>query len=153
MCGADNCVGFIGGATKGGTAALTDVKGGKKGSKKGRSKDGSKKRLETSGEECFFCLDGGELIVCSRKTCQRTYHLACLSLDGMPRGSWLCPWHFCDECGGTAYYHCKKCPNSYCKKHLDAGCQTLTDCGSAAAAAAPTAAAAAAPLQQQGGQQ
>ena len=70
-------------------------------------------------DECFLCGDGGELMMCDQKGCAKCYHETCLSLDAKPRGKWMCPWHFCDECGKRAVLLCSECPNSYCKKDAE----------------------------------
>ena len=68
-------------------------------------------------DDCFVCGDGGELIMCDRNNCSKCYHLKCLTLSGMPRGKWDCPWHFCDVCGKRAAFFCSICPNSFCGPH------------------------------------
>ncbi|EOD37625.1 hypothetical protein EMIHUDRAFT_225179 [Emiliania huxleyi CCMP1516] len=45
---------------------------------------------------CFACGDGGELLECT--VCPRMYHLACVGLSAVPKGTWHCPWHSCWEC-------------------------------------------------------
>jgi hypothetical protein len=48
-------------------------------------------------EFCMGCWDGGELIVCDM--CPMAYHLECLGLKEMPKGSiWQCPHHRCVTC-------------------------------------------------------
>ena len=70
-------------------------------------------------DDCFICDDGGELILCGRPKCPKSYHLKCLSIDKNPHGRWDCPWHFCDVCGVGASKKCVLCPNSFCKKHAN----------------------------------
>ena len=33
---------------------------------------------------------------------------------------WRCPWHFCNECNGTSFKGCAKCPSSFCHEHGNA---------------------------------
>ena len=67
---------------------------------------------------CFNCGDGGELLQCT--VCPRTYHVACLGLAEVPKGTWHCPWHACWECQrkssnvGGQLFHCMTCPLTYC---------------------------------------
>ena len=70
-------------------------------------------------DDCFICGDGGELILCSRNKCTKTYHVSCLDLEQTPRGKWQCPWHYCDKCGKPAKSLCALCPNSYCSGHME----------------------------------
>lgn len=70
-------------------------------------------------DDCFICGDGGELILCSRAKCTKSYHVSCLKLESTPRGKWQCPWHFCDECGKLAKAMCALCPNSFCDAHKE----------------------------------
>ena len=67
---------------------------------------------------CFSCGDGGEIIECT--VCPRSYHLSCVHLTEVPKGSWYCPWHACWECArkstdvGGQLFHCMTCPLTYC---------------------------------------
>ena len=70
-------------------------------------------------DDCFVCGDGGELIMCSRNKCTKTYHVECLKLEKRPYGRWECPWHYCDVCGKLAKSMCVLCPNSYCGRHSE----------------------------------
>lgn len=47
-----------------------------------RRVDGKKK----SDDECFRCGDGGQLVLCDKKTCSKAYHLSCLNLTKRPFG-------------------------------------------------------------------
>ena len=48
-------------------------------------------------DSCQECWDGGELIVCD--LCPMSFHLECLGLKEMPKGSqWFCPHHICATC-------------------------------------------------------
>ena len=57
--------------------------------------------------------------MCDKASCSKCYHLKCLTLSGMPRGRWDCPWHFCDVCGKRATQYCQLCPNSFCAAHSE----------------------------------
>lgn len=39
-----------------------------------------------SEDECFRCGDGGQLVLCDRRSCTKAYHLACLGLGKRPFG-------------------------------------------------------------------
>ncbi|KAK7072610.1 Histone-lysine N-methyltransferase NSD3 [Halocaridina rubra] len=81
-----------------------------------------KKRRETkiSEDECYRCGGAGDLILCDVTDCPKSYHLQCLSLDKLPKGQWICPWHHCDECGlrSPRPNRCDYCPNSFCRQHV-----------------------------------
>lgn len=49
---------------------------------KRRKSEGKKK----SEDECFRCGDGGQLVLCDKKTCTKAYHLSCLNLTKRPFG-------------------------------------------------------------------
>lgn len=49
---------------------------------KKRKSEGKKK----SEDECFRCGDGGQLVLCDKKTCTKAYHLSCLNLTKRPFG-------------------------------------------------------------------
>lgn len=57
--------------------------------------------------------------MCDKNGCAKCYHVKCLELPKNPHGRWLCPWHFCDECGKNATIKCVECPNSFCKLHAE----------------------------------
>ena len=41
-------------------------------------------------DDCFRCGEGGELVMCDRASCTKSYHLSCLGLDKPPYGKhWL----------------------------------------------------------------
>ncbi|XP_013867271.1 histone-lysine N-methyltransferase NSD2 [Austrofundulus limnaeus] len=113
-CGAPNCSGFLGDRPKNGQAAEPKAKRLKRKCKKRRS-EGKKK----SEDECFRCRDGGQLVLCGKKTCTKAYHLSCLNLTKRPFGRWDCPWHHCDVCGKNSEAFCQLCPNSFCKAHQE----------------------------------
>ncbi|XP_068132273.1 histone-lysine N-methyltransferase NSD2 isoform X2 [Hyperolius riggenbachi] len=115
-CGAPNCSGFLGDRPKNSSASSHEEKSKKpkKKAKRRRTRGDGKKESE---DYCFRCNDGGDLILCDRKICTKTYHLSCLDLDKHPFGRWECPWHHCDVCGKASISFCHLCPNSFCKTH------------------------------------
>ena len=85
--------------------------------------DGVKERdVFLDGDEfCFMCRDGGDLMVCDAGGCKKVYHMACLKIETLPVGQWMCPYHFCQQCGievKDKSNYCALCPTSYCYKHL-----------------------------------
>ncbi|XP_074207978.1 histone-lysine N-methyltransferase NSD2 isoform X1 [Camelus bactrianus] len=116
-CGASNCSGFLGDRPKA-SAALSSEEKGKKTKKKTRRRR-TRGEGKKSEDECFRCGDGGQLVLCDRKSCTKAYHLACLGLGKRPFGKWECPWHHCDVCGKPSTSFCHFCPNSFCKEHQD----------------------------------
>uniref|UniRef100_A0A667Z8Y4 Nuclear receptor binding SET domain protein 2 n=1 Tax=Myripristis murdjan TaxID=586833 RepID=A0A667Z8Y4_9TELE len=110
-CGAPNCSGFLGDRPK-----TAEPKGKKLKKKLKRKRSEGKKKSE---DECFRCGDGGQLVLCDKKTCTKAYHLSCLDLTKRPFGRWDCPWHHCDVCGKNSEAFCQLCPNSFCKAHQE----------------------------------
>lgn len=55
--------------------------------------------------------------MCDKGGCAKCYHKGCLGGEVTTRGKWICPWHFCDDCGKWANIRCSECPNSYCRAH------------------------------------
>lgn len=86
-CGASNCSGFLGDRPKT-SASLSSEEKGKKAKKKSRRRRarGEGKRSE---DECFRCGDGGQLVLCDRRSCTKAYHLPCLGLGKRPFGGSL----------------------------------------------------------------
>uniref|UniRef100_A0A8C0WLQ8 Histone-lysine N-methyltransferase NSD2 n=1 Tax=Castor canadensis TaxID=51338 RepID=A0A8C0WLQ8_CASCN len=117
-CGASNCSGFLGDRPKT-SASLSSEEKGKKAKKKTRRRRAKGEGKRQSEDECFRCGDGGQLVLCDRKSCTKAYHLSCLGLGKRPFGKWECPWHHCDVCGKPSTSFCHLCPNSLCKEHLD----------------------------------
>uniref|UniRef100_A0A8C8CGP3 Nuclear receptor binding SET domain protein 2 n=1 Tax=Oncorhynchus tshawytscha TaxID=74940 RepID=A0A8C8CGP3_ONCTS len=111
-CGAPNCSGFLGDRPK---AAETKGKKAKKKVKKRRTRNEGKE----SEDECFRCGDGGQLVLCDKKSCTKAFHLSCLDRTKRPFGRWDCPWHHCDVCGKPSEAFCQLCPNSFCKNHQE----------------------------------
>uniref|UniRef100_A0A3P9KU55 Nuclear receptor binding SET domain protein 2 n=1 Tax=Oryzias latipes TaxID=8090 RepID=A0A3P9KU55_ORYLA len=117
-CGAPNCSGFLGDRPKNSNGHAAEPKGKRPKRKyKKRRSEGKKK----SEDECFRCGDGGQLVLCDKKTCTKAYHLSCLNLTKRPFGRWDCPWHHCDVCGKNSEAFCQLCPNSFCKAHQEGG--------------------------------
>ncbi|XP_045579778.1 histone-lysine N-methyltransferase NSD2 isoform X1 [Salmo salar] len=116
-CGASNCSGFLGDRpkTSGIQAAEPKGKKAKKKVKKRRARNEGKE----SEDECFRCGDGGQLVLCDRKSCTKAFHLSCLDRTKRPFGRWDCPWHHCDVCGKPSEAFCQLCPNSFCKNHQE----------------------------------
>ncbi|CAL8298693.1 unnamed protein product [Arctogadus glacialis] len=112
-CGAPNCSGFLGDRPKTSSAAPSEMKVKRVKRRKRRSEG---KRSE---DECFRCRDGGQLVICGKKSCTKAYHLACLGLAKRPFGRWDCPWHHCDVCGRASKAFCQLCPNSFCSSHQE----------------------------------
>lgn len=126
FCGSKNCSGFLGlRSSKVVSEEEMKARLKVKKKKKPRPRQPIKKEEEDEAEdrhddECFICRDGGELLLCDRKTCCRAYHLECISRKVVPPKSqkWECPWHFCTQCQKAAVTFCSLCPVSYCSKHL-----------------------------------
>uniref|UniRef100_A0A8C2X980 Nuclear receptor binding SET domain protein 2 n=1 Tax=Cyclopterus lumpus TaxID=8103 RepID=A0A8C2X980_CYCLU len=115
-CGAPNCSGFLGDRPKNSNGPTTEPKAKRLKRKYKRRKTEGKKK---SDDDCFRCGDGGQLVLCGKKTCTKTYHLSCLNLTKRPFGRWDCPWHHCDVCGKNSEAFCQLCPNSFCKAHQE----------------------------------
>ncbi|XP_026164994.1 histone-lysine N-methyltransferase NSD2 isoform X2 [Mastacembelus armatus] len=115
-CGAPNCSGFLGDRPKNSNGQTAEAKGKRLKRKYKRRKSEGKKKSE---DECFRCGDGGQLVLCDKKTCTKAYHLSCLNLTKRPFGRWDCPWHHCDICGKNSEAFCQLCPNSFCKAHQE----------------------------------
>uniref|UniRef100_A0A8C9R0U1 Nuclear receptor binding SET domain protein 2 n=1 Tax=Scleropages formosus TaxID=113540 RepID=A0A8C9R0U1_SCLFO len=117
-CGAPNCSGFLGDRPKNSSGQTSDIKG-KKPKKKLRKRKARTEGKKRSEDECFRCGDGGQLVLCDRKSCTKAYHLSCLDRTKRPFGRWDCPWHHCDVCGKNSEAFCQLCPNSFCKAHQE----------------------------------
>ena len=59
---------------------------GKKTKKKARRRRTKGEGKKPSEDECFRCGDGGQLVLCDRKSCTKAYHLPCLGLGKRPFG-------------------------------------------------------------------
>ncbi|CAL8283138.1 unnamed protein product [Lota lota] len=116
-CGAPNCSGFLGDRPKTSSAAPSEMKV-KRVKRRKRKSEGKR-----SEDECFRCRDGGQLVICGKKSCTKAYHLACLGLVKRPFGRWDCPWHHCDVCGKASEAFCQLCPNSFCSSHQEGALQ------------------------------
>ena len=132
VCGQPNCSGFIGVRPNKTEDPLNKKAGtnGQPNGKKKRKRSEKKPTVVDSEDHCFSCGEGGDLIMCDRKGCPKSYHLECLKLEQIPKGKWECPRHFCDICGKSATALCSYCPNSVCRTHADPSkltvCQHLT---------------------------
>ncbi|EDV20850.1 uncharacterized protein TRIADDRAFT_31338 [Trichoplax adhaerens] len=133
-CGSKLCRKYLGAKIKSTTTTKGKDGGNNKSNKNNngqgkRKKRKKRKRAIKHEDECYVCGDGGQLIMCSRKSCYKCYHLECLTIDGIPRGKWDCPWHHCDICGKAANQLCSRCPNSFCKTHANGRIQSKNSCG------------------------
>nr|XP_006812995.1 PREDICTED: histone-lysine N-methyltransferase NSD2-like isoform X2 [Saccoglossus kowalevskii] len=111
-CGAKNCSGYIGVRPR----SLPQEEKKQKKKKRKRKKKNNLEKHEHE-DDCFRCGEGGELVMCDKKTCPKAYHVKCLGLSKRPYGKWECPWHHCDTCGKQSTKLCIDCPNSYCETH------------------------------------
>ncbi|NWX41116.1 NSD2 methyltransferase, partial [Steatornis caripensis] len=127
-CGAPNCSGFLGDRPKASNISRDSDRNsstnaseekGKKTKKRTRRRRMKNEGKKESEDDCFRCGDGGQLVLCDRKSCTKAYHLSCLGLVKRPFGKWECPWHHCDVCGKPSVSFCHFCPNSFCKEHQD----------------------------------
>lgn len=112
VCGAPICSGYIGVRPK-----VISASQDKKARESTTKKKKRRPQIRKHEDECFRCGEGGELVMCDRKNCPKSYHLNCLALSKPPYGRWECPWHHCDECGKPSTVMCFDCPNSFCKDH------------------------------------
>lgn len=122
-CGSQRCSGLIGKKPQNGISnsfkiskEITDSKL----NNKNPESDISKK--EKGKPVCFKCKKGGKLITCTQISCQKLFHLRCITntVSSKPSSkNWECPLHFCKKCKLSAEYQCYICPNAYCKKHVD----------------------------------
>ncbi|XP_067100108.1 histone-lysine N-methyltransferase NSD2 [Osmerus mordax] len=125
-CGAPNCSGFLGDRPKSGQA---ESKGGKRGKKKVKRRRTKNEGKKPSEDECFRCGDGGQLVLCDKKSCTKAYHLSCLDRTKRPFGRWDCPWHHCDVCGKNSEVFCQLCPNSFCRAHQEGALRSWAPTG------------------------
>ncbi|XP_064784883.1 histone-lysine N-methyltransferase NSD2-like isoform X2 [Oncorhynchus masou masou] len=116
-CGAPNCSGFLGDRPKASGFQAAEPKGKK--AKKKVKKRRTRNEGKESEDECFRCGDGGQLVLCDKKSCTKAFHLSCLDRTKRPFGRWDCPWHHCDVCGKPSEAFCQLCPNSFCKNHQE----------------------------------
>lgn len=118
VCGSANCSGFIGvRPNKLEDPQLKKSTNGTSSSKKKKKKHEKKDFEKMHEDDCFTCGEGGNLIMCDRRGCPKSFHKECLKLETVPRGKWECPRHFCMQCKKPATAMCTACPNSLCKDH------------------------------------
>ncbi|ESN96186.1 hypothetical protein HELRODRAFT_107348, partial [Helobdella robusta] len=117
-CGMPVCSGFLGERPK---STSTEAERTLITKKKKRRARNVTKDLIVHEDLCFRCGLGGELVLCDKTGCTKSYHLDCLNLNHLPRGKWICPWHLCNEenCGKWSSQLCSMCPNSFCSRHTE----------------------------------
>ena len=132
FCGSKNCSGFLGVRSLKMVSDESKLKSKKKKKPKQRlpvvkKEDTTEEEEDRHDDECFICKDGGELLLCDRKTCCRAYHLQCINRKVFPPKSqkWECPWHFCGKCQKFSVSFCSTCPVSFCSKHLKGNLSVL----------------------------
>ena len=81
---------------------------------------------------CFACGDGGNLLICDIKDCNKVWHIHCAGLTKMPEEDrWYCPSHSCCICKyngllnkkSMKQYMCSYCGNAYCSNHVPIECK------------------------------
>lgn len=76
------------------------------------------KKDDDSIETCFFCKQGGSLLLCDDPHCCHGWHVRCAGLKKTPEAKFRCPWHVCSVCSVPATTQCVQCPNAYCEGHF-----------------------------------
>lgn len=126
-CDSPNCSGFIGVPPKRPVPPIKE----KRNKKKRRKKKSltSLCHLRKHEDSCYHCGDGGDLVLCDHNNCPKCYHKECVELHSVPKGKWICGWHFCDICGKSVSDKgmCQECPNSFCSDHLDGNIVLVPD--------------------------
>ncbi|KAG0567460.1 hypothetical protein KC19_7G136400 [Ceratodon purpureus] len=82
-----------------------------------RKMHSGEERKKDEEDVCFICFDGGDLVLCDRRSCPKAYHLSCIGRDAAffkKKGAWLCGWHFCSVCTKPGSFQCYTCPTAYC---------------------------------------
>lgn len=78
----------------------------------------AEEKTEEGEDVCFICFDGGDLVLCDRKSCTKAYHPTCVGRDEaffQTKGPWTCGWHLCTECEKPAKFLCYTCTYSACE--------------------------------------
>ena len=121
QCGAASCSGFMGEKSSShehGEVKESPVPSRKRGRKRRPSLSLSPPScLQVWEEQCFICLETGNLLRCDHSSCSKAYHPLCVSLQQTPPAPWLCPWHSCAQCSLPAEAWCRHCPNAFCAQH------------------------------------
>nr|XP_043633976.1 uncharacterized protein At5g08430-like isoform X2 [Erigeron canadensis] len=73
------------------------------------------KNADDSEEWCFFCKDGGDMIICEHKDCIKSYHEECAGAAAKAK-KFICGVHKCNDCRKTPDFQCYVCPNSFCRR-------------------------------------
>lgn len=125
-CGSKRCSGLIGKKPQNGSLTPPALHKGKQ-QENGVKPNNSKPENDVSKKDknkplCFKCKKGGKFINCSTNSCEKAFHLRCISNSPLPKASskgWECPLHTCKKCKSSSEYQCFTCPNAFCKKHVD----------------------------------
>lgn len=78
----------------------------------------AEQKTEEGEDVCFICYDGGDLVLCDRKSCTKAYHPTCVGRDQaffQTKGPWTCGWHLCTVCEKPAKFLCHTCTFSVCE--------------------------------------
>lgn len=83
---------------------------------------GAENGNDNSDDVCAVCGEGGQLLICEYRNCNRVYHFQCVGLTDEPQGEWYCSAHFCTVCHAKvpsdSQYVCSNCPTAYCQYHI-----------------------------------
>ncbi|XP_046382551.1 histone-lysine N-methyltransferase NSD2 [Ischnura elegans] len=120
LCGAPNCVRFIGAKNKNDPEETSSENTLTPSAKKTKGNGKTPKRPEKASKSapCVTCGNGGELVYCSVKSCNKSYHSTCTEFLEDPKGKYTCPLHQCFYCGSKASHLCGECSNLFCQEHV-----------------------------------